>query len=145
MKVFYYINQLQFSIVRRTALSYNMLYFCLPAGRFMEACVIVILHPPPSRESSGLWGSFKPGWLCGSSLDNARGFFFYVIEDGLSSVLMFFQCPLFAALGAALGMGWGCWCFEFSEESSRLLVVVLSLFAPFEGDIRCVLFCYIAL
>ena len=27
MKVFYYINQLQFSIVMRTALSYNLLYF----------------------------------------------------------------------------------------------------------------------
>ena len=42
LKVFYYINQLQFSIVRRTALSYDLLYFCLPAGRLTEVCVIVI-------------------------------------------------------------------------------------------------------
>ena len=39
VKVFHYINQLQFSIVRKTALSYN-----LPAGHFMEVCVIVILQ-----------------------------------------------------------------------------------------------------
>ena len=42
MKVFYYINQLQ--LVRRTALSYDLLYFCLPAGCFTEVCVIVILQ-----------------------------------------------------------------------------------------------------
>ena len=42
VKVFHYINQLQFSIVRKTALSYYLLYFCLPAGRFTEVCVIVI-------------------------------------------------------------------------------------------------------
>ena len=87
MKVFHYINQLQFSIVRKTALSYDLLYFCLPAGRFMEVCVIVILHllPKPSHEGSGLWGgmsSFKPGWLCGSSVDNARGVFVCIIVDG---------------------------------------------------------------
>ena len=57
MKVFYFIDQLQFSIVRRMPLSYDLLYFCLPARRFTEVCVIVILHtPPPSREGSGLWG-----------------------------------------------------------------------------------------
>ena len=44
MKVFYYINQLQFSIVMRSELSYDLLYFCLPAERFMEVCVIVILQ-----------------------------------------------------------------------------------------------------
>ena len=44
MEVFYYINQLQFSIVRKTALSYDLLYFCLPAGCFTEVCVIVILR-----------------------------------------------------------------------------------------------------
>ena len=44
VKVFHYINQLQFSIVRKTALSYDLLYFCLPAGRFTEVCVIVILQ-----------------------------------------------------------------------------------------------------
>ena len=43
MIVFYYINQLQFSIVRRTALSYDLLYFCLPAACFTEVCVIVIV------------------------------------------------------------------------------------------------------
>ena len=44
LKVFYDINQLQFSIVKRTALSYDLLYFCLPAGHFTEVCVIVILQ-----------------------------------------------------------------------------------------------------
>ena len=39
----------------------------------------------PLHKGSGLWwgmSSIKPGWLCGSSLDNARGFFVCVIEDG---------------------------------------------------------------
>ena len=142
MKVFYYINQLQFSNVRRTALSYNLLYFCLPAGCFMEVCVIIILHllPPPSCESSGLWwgmSSFKPGWLCGSSLDNAQGVFVRVNEDGWA-VFDVIPVPIVCSTGvlgirgvgfgfgvevsgAALRMGWvgwGCWCFEFSEESS---------------------------
>ena len=44
MKVFHYINQLQFSIVRKTALSHD-----LPAGYFTEVCVIVILHHHPRR------------------------------------------------------------------------------------------------
>ena len=43
MKVFHNINHLQFSIVRKTTLSYDLLYFCLPAGRFTEVCVIVIV------------------------------------------------------------------------------------------------------
>ena len=76
-------NQLQFSIVRRTALSYDLLYFCLPAGRFTEVCVIVILHllypPTPYRTRVVV---FKPGWLYGSSLDNAQGVFVCVIDDG---------------------------------------------------------------
>ena len=45
----YYINQLQFSIVRRMALSYDQLYFCLPAGRFTEVWVIVILQVAGSQ------------------------------------------------------------------------------------------------
>ena len=28
----------------KTALSYDLLYFCLPAGRFTEVCVIIIPH-----------------------------------------------------------------------------------------------------
>ena len=48
VKVFHYINQLQFSIVRKTALSYD-----LPAGRFTEVCVIVILHQCSKLEIFG--------------------------------------------------------------------------------------------
>ena len=47
VKVFHYINQVQFSIVRKTALSYDLLYFCLPAGHFTEVYLIVILHLLP--------------------------------------------------------------------------------------------------
>ena len=136
VKVFHYINQLQFSIVRRTALSYDMLYFCLPDGHFTEVCIIVILHllhPLPLRESSGLWegmSSFKPGWLCGSSLDNAGGVFVCVIVDdwavfdvipvpivcstgvlGLRGVGFGFGFGV-EVLGAALGMGVGLLVFQ---------------------------------
>ena len=69
------------------ALSYDLLYFCLPAGRFTEVCVIVFSTSPyPHRMRVVVFvvgmSSFKPGWLCGSSLDNARGVFVCVIEDG---------------------------------------------------------------
>ena len=54
------INQLQFSIVRRTTLSYDLLYFCLLAGHFTEVCVVVILHLLPHHQErvvffGGVW------------------------------------------------------------------------------------------
>ena len=54
-------------------------------GDMCNCCSTSPPTPPPSREGSGLWrgmSSFKPGWLCGGSLDNARGGFACVIEDG---------------------------------------------------------------
>ena len=79
--------------------------------------------------------SVKPGWLCGSSLDNAWGDFVWVIEDG-RAVFDVIPVPIVCStgvlglrgvgfgfgvevLGVALGIGGrGCWCFEFSEESA---------------------------
>ena len=48
-------------------------------------CYWYSTSPSPLREGSGLWGGlsfFQPGWLCGSSLDNARGVFVFIIVDG---------------------------------------------------------------
>ena len=158
-------------------------------------CYCYSTSPSPSScegsDLSGGMSSFKPGWLCGSSLDNTWGVFVRVIVDGWAVVdvisvpivwstgvlglrrrwiwiccrglgrstrngggLLVFQvfwgigsfsrwfyliCQLWHGIG-----GWGVFLDLFCPISG-LLVIVLSLFAPFEGDIRCVLFCYIAL
>ena len=74
MKVFYYINQLQFSIVRRTTLRYDLLYFCLPAERFTEVCVIVILQ----SELRKCWSHLLPH----TALWYMRSFKVHVLHPG---------------------------------------------------------------
>ena len=99
MEVFYYINQLQFSIVRKTVLSYDLLYFCLPAGCFTEVCVIVILHSPRSRVvvfgvvcvPLNLAGCMEVVWTM------PEGFLSASLKMA-EQCLILFQCPLFAEL-----------------------------------------------
>ena len=68
---------------------------------------------PPSHNGSGLLGgmsSFKPGWLCGSSLDNARGAFVCIIEDG-GAVFDVIPVPIVCSTGVlglrGVGFGFG--------------------------------------
>lgn len=118
VEVFLYKYQLDFSQFAGFVLLQLALFLsaCWTLAGTLTPVSVVILHllPLQSRVGSGLWGgmsSFKPGWLCGSSLDNARGEFCPCYCRRLSCVWCYssVQCLWHwcRGLGKALGMGTG--------------------------------------
>ena len=89
VKVFHYINQLQFSIITMTALGYGLLYFCLPARRFTEVCVIVILQWWMKKEIINEW-DFNFQQSCSFSIQHT--FFLVTFLLVKASLKVFFWC-----------------------------------------------------